>query len=588
MYLMKEETSSQFYYHMQRVPLILLMVWLVLLLPIYLPNMGGSGLKLPLNILTWGLMASVTAGIWIIQPNHNPLYFGTTTRIIFLAFILLSLPLLATNSQWYDAAGSRWAALMAGILFALSLQRYVLLKDKYRWILIGLLSAITLQALIATGQLFAPNLIADFFAYPMLNHRPYGVFQQVNVLASFIATGLALSLVMFFIPGVNSTRHQMKCMTNLLLSALLVLFAALLVWLQSRIGWLGGSMASLLLLAMGFRVAPKKAALAAGLIGAGLALALIVNSQGALPSVTHADSNYARLIIVQDTLKMIAARPFLGWGYGSFEYSFQHFRAAQYLSTLGLGVVRHPHNEILLWWVEGGLLALCGILVLVASGVHVFWRACCMFLTEYGHKSNPLPLALISILLPILLHTQTEFPFISSTPHWAVFLMLAALLAGQLNITRQVCIAPCWISWIKIPVIVLSLATLGLFSYGLYANLVLTTAERNQFREFKHTHAIMEYDLWINRERWQYDKQLYGLLVFNNTRNIENLYQYRHWAEQYLLSRIDRNVYGNLVGVLALLKDNRYQQIKQEASIMFPDDKRFIMEVRKYKKEIKK
>lgn len=588
MYLMKEKAGSQFYCVMQRMPLILLMIWLVLLIPLYLPNMGGSGLKLPMNILTWGMIAAITVGIWISISHNKPVYFGSTTRIILLAIMVLFLPLLFTQSQWYDTAGSRWAALMAGALFTLSLRQYSLFQERFRWVLTALLFAITLQAVIATGQLFTVHRIPDYFAYPMLNGRPYGVFQQVNLLASFIATGLALVLGMFCIPGMIPAPGRVKMITNLLLAALLVLFTALLVWLQSRIGWLGGCMASLLLLAVGFRVAPKKAALAAGLTGAGIVLALIVKSHGALPSVTHADSNYARLIILQDTLKMIAARPFLGWGYGSFEFSFQHFRAAQHLSTLGLGVVRHPHNEILLWWVEGGMVALCGMLVLIAAGAHVLWRACRIFLTKYGHKSSPLPLALIGILLPMLLHTQTEFPFTSSAPHWAVFLMLAALLAGQLNITPQVCIAPCRISWIKVPVIVLSLAALGLFSYGLYANLVLNKAERHQFRDFEHTHAVMKYDLWINRERWQYDKNLHDLLVFNNTRNIKNLYLYQLWAEQYLLSRIDRNVYGNLVGVLALLKDDRYQQIKREASIMFPDDKRFDMEEIKKKQEVTK
>lgn len=566
------------------------MVWLVLLLPLYLPNMGGSGLKLPLNILTWAVMAAITAGIWISLPHHNALFLGTTTRIILLALVLLALPVLTTKSQWYDTAGARCMALMAGALFAMSLRQYALFQEKFRWLLTGLLCAITLQAVIATGQLFAPHRVPDFFAYPVLNNRPYGVFQQVNLLASFIATGLALALVMFFIPGVNPSRHRMKQITRSLLAALLVLFTALLVWLQSRIGWLGGSVAVLLLLTVGLRVAPKKTALAAGLMLTGLTLALIVSREGELPSVTHADSNQARLIILQNTLKMIAARPFLGWGYGGFEYSFQHFRAAHHFSTLGLGVVRHPHNEILLWWVEGGMVALCGILVLIAAGACVFWRAIRMAFSAVGDsESSPLPLAITAVLIPMLLHTQTEFPFTSSAPHWAVFLMLAALLAGQLNITPQACIAPRRINRIKVPIIALSLAALGLFSQGLYANLVLTSAERHQLRDITRAHAVMKYDLWVNRERWQYDKHLHDLLVFNNAANINSLYQYQHWAERYLLSRIDRNVYGNLVSVLAWLKDDgQYHKIKQEAFIMFPDDKRFRTDEINNKKEAAK
>jgi len=133
MYLMKEKAGSQFYCVMQRMPLILLMIWLVLLIPLYLPNMGGSGLKLPMNILTWGMIAAITAGIWISISHNKPVYFGSTTRIILLAIMVLFLPLLFTQSQWYDTAGSRWAALMAGALFTLSLRQYSLFQERFRW-----------------------------------------------------------------------------------------------------------------------------------------------------------------------------------------------------------------------------------------------------------------------------------------------------------------------------------------------------------------------------------------------------------------------------------------------------------------------
>ena len=62
--------------------------------------------------------------------------------------------------------------------------------------------------------------------------------------------------------------------------------------------------------------------------------------------------------MLKSTLAMIAEKQLLGWGYGGFEYSFQHFRLAQGLSIEGVDIVRHPHNELLLWWVEGGMSTL--------------------------------------------------------------------------------------------------------------------------------------------------------------------------------------------------------------------------------------
>ena len=73
--------------------------------------------------------------------------------------------------------------------------------------------------------------------------RSYGVFQQPNVLGSFIATGLALALWLLLAPLSTPTRRR-----QLPLLALLAAFSALLVLIQSRAAWLGGALAAALLL----------------------------------------------------------------------------------------------------------------------------------------------------------------------------------------------------------------------------------------------------------------------------------------------------------------------------------------------------
>ncbi|VTR25974.1 Lipid A core - O-antigen ligase and related enzymes [Serratia fonticola] len=62
-----------------------------------------------------------------------------------------------------------------------------------------ILLAVVFQALIVLLQLFAPQ-IAQYWI-PSDSSRAFGIFQQPNVLASFIATGLALALAAFLLPG---------------------------------------------------------------------------------------------------------------------------------------------------------------------------------------------------------------------------------------------------------------------------------------------------------------------------------------------------------------------------------------------------
>lgn len=61
----------------------------------------------------------------------------------------------------------------------------------------GIFIAVTIQSTIAITQIFNPENVPAWLSYPRLYSRPYGVFQQVNVLATFVATGMALVLMQF-------------------------------------------------------------------------------------------------------------------------------------------------------------------------------------------------------------------------------------------------------------------------------------------------------------------------------------------------------------------------------------------------------
>lgn len=126
---------------------------------------------------------------------------------------------------------------------------------------------------------------------------------------------------------------------------------------------------------------------------------------------------------------MIAAHPLSGWGYGSFEYAFQHFRIELVPPTRVLEIARHPHNELLYWWVEGGLVALLGISLLILGGgrllLQVFRHDRRAFSTGAANAGETSALCLA--LLPMLIHTQLEYPFYLSAMHWMVFLLLLAM-----------------------------------------------------------------------------------------------------------------------------------------------------------------
>lgn len=568
----------------QFLPLGLLLYWLLFLIPLYLPNMGGSGLKVPQNILTWAVMAAVVASIWLTQAAHKNICLTVTARWLLLALIVLGIPLLYSPEQWRDIALSRWLGLMGGWVFYVSLLQYRMPSFHLHWLFYAILVTVTFQALIALVQLTLPGAVPNWFAYPMSGGLPNGVFQQVNVLASFIATGLALALMLFLLPTFTLATIHNESLRTKWFKIILLLFPALLVCLQSRIGWLSGITVAVLSLGY-FRHADARrikwaiSLMIAGLLAGIAILYLDVLTPDGVSVINHSASNQARYTMLKDTLVMITQKPLLGWGYGGFEYSFQHFRLAKTPSELIIEITRHPHNELLLWWVEGGVVAFIGTLILLSCGLRLIRqalhhdRARSLILKRPVNES----LALCLVLLPLALHTQTEYPFMLSAAHWAIFLLLLAQWDRQISVSteRLVFSSPVKIA-LKFLFVTSSCIILFFAVTGFYANHTLTFIERNGLLNIEPARRAMKFDPWVNTERWHYDQQTHSLLIFNQTRDPRRLDEYTRWAQSYLSRRIDNNVYATWLTIARYQRDEiAHYRLNQEARKFFPKDPQF-------------
>ncbi len=543
----------------------LLLIWMTATLPFYHPNMGGSGLALPQNILAWGAMALTTLIMtFTVCLGRARLSLTPTARLLLLGITVLALPLLYTRPEWREDALWRCAGLFGGWLFYVACLQLRLTPRQRELLLYGLLFAVGVQALLAALQLFAPTL-----AWVTPNgSRVYGVFQQPNVLGSFIATGLALALWLLLAPlSAPTWRRQLP------LLALLAAFSALLVLIQSRAAWLGGALAAVLLLWRFARQSPAVSRWAGGALLLGIALGLMVlftgfGLDGRSGLIAREGSNYSRLTMLQDTLSMILAKPLLGWGYGGFEYSFAHFRLQAMPWREVLEVAGHPHNEILLWWVEGGLPALAGIVIVLIASALLLKRA------WQRDRKQPAGarVGLFLVLLPMLVHTQLEYPFYLSAPHWLAFLLLLALLDGQTGEPRPLPFAKA----LSLPVAMAAVGVLVMAVFAWQGRMALTQSERTMLATIDSIEQMPPPSAWIYRERKTFDEQSHALLVYNQTRDDALLTGYRQWANAYLQRRIDANVYATLIMIL------RYQGAQaeadarlREAAFLFSRDARF-------------
>lgn len=527
-------------------------------------------------ITTLNLIFLLTASLilalrWVWLAGYDrPVVLTTALGWLCAGAIVLALPLLWTSwPQWPEAA-FRVAALTAALAVFLScLQLHRRNQTVGLYLLLG---CVTVQTLLAGQQVFMPH---DAWI-PLYGTRAYGSFFQPNVLASFLATGLALAWALLILPYFALSHTTTERVRQKILLLLLILFATLLVWIQSRVGWLGGlAVTGLFVWRLGraFPSGCRQAAFAVG-IGVTFGVGVLAFGNETVGSINHAHSNLARWTMLRDTLAMIGDKPLLGWGYGSFEYAFQHFRINQIPPTPVTEIARHPHNELLLWMVEGGVVALCGLALLLTGVIRLVRRALCRDrrALAVGAPLAGIPTALCIALVPITLHTQLEFPFYLSALHALTFLFLLAL-ADRAGGTHCPPLHRRGIASCMTVLAVCGALTIG---FALRGNIVLSQVERFGMADVTPLQGLPVPNRWLFEERMTFDRQVNALLTYNHTREERLLEHYRQWAQDYLQRRIDKNVYANLILILSHQKfSDDAERYRQDAARFFPTDARF-------------
>ncbi|MGU5662494.1 Wzy polymerase domain-containing protein [Aeromonas sanarellii] len=528
----------------------------------FMHNPGGAGLYLPFNAWGWIFASLVIAlGLWQVtlrqQLVTSPLQVG-----LWLGGMLLWLPMAYPGFELKDYAIPRLLGLFAGLLFLSCLYQWRLDRSARDRLLYLLLGAIAIEALLGLVQfyLLTPG---NWIGYDIRANRPYGIFQQPNVMASFMATGLSLAVWL-------ERRGQANAGLMGLRYGVIVAASVLLVVLQSRVGQLGGLLSLLLLMPQLYRQRLLGRTLA--LVGLGIALGLLslYGFSGAKRGLEIYQSGGMRSIYWPYAAKLIAEAPWAGWGYGSFESVFlQHYMADKALNPAMVQIeynLDHPHNEFLYWAVEGGIAPMLGMLLM---GGALLWR-----LSKAGWHQG---LALLALLTPILLHTQTEYPFYHAIALWWALLLLIHVvdaeveeegLAGHANWREHVC-RP-WLL-LRFAAIAIPLIVVPFMLTALHTAWVVTKYERGGYKQPALLLDIVNPMAWLTRV--EFDVNAVRLMVGLQSNNKGELEAYLDWGQGFVRHTPRANIYANMVIALnALGRREEADRLRAEALVLYPGE----------------
>ena len=551
-----------------------------------LDTSGGSGLYYSFNVIGWicvTVMLSIT--LWYIS-NTRTLYYSYFHLLLLLGLFLLIIPLFY-QGEFTEHAIPRLLGLTGGILFLISFSQfnqgnveqtttlthsinysaeYSNNKPNKSWCFLWfILIGVSIQASVGLVEVFflKKGMWAGF--NPEL-HRPFGLFMQPNVMASFMATGLILSLYLF---SFNKVKNYNR-ITVVFLYFCLVSTSFLIWLLQSRTGYLGFLFAFVCITGYLYKVNKHQLFIHILLIISSCYLAYNLSRVSNNTSYVQRDTAIyqdagVRTDIYSVSLKMIKEKPVLGYGYGSFERSYLDFYNQLLSDNPELKKelsppqqkLSHPHNELLYWAIEGGVFAILGLLCFAWAYLSILM------------KLPPLTaLAMLALVTPIMLHSQTEFPFYAAVSHWLTLLIfifyshtLTATVDKKITITRSFLL--------RFLSLLLSAIFLPFLATTLHTTYLVTQYEKSHLKQVKQLNNIINPLPW----RTKIENNMYNAILLDGikNKNEEKLIRYITWGLQRIKYAPRQSIYINLLLCMQVLNmDKEYHQLLYEAQTTYP------------------
>jgi len=519
-----------------------------------IPHIGGTGLYLPFNIIAW-IFISFIIGLGSYQIFiSKKFHFSQFNMHCLIGFAMMLIPFTYNNNAYSNYAAMRMFGLGMGILLLLAYKQFQFDGDDLYNFLFMILGCVLIQSLFKITEQFIPN--SNLAGILSMIH--FGPMMQKNIFATYLSTGATISLVLILIDD-SIADHRYK---QVLVYAVPLMVLTQFFPLQSRTGYLSLFLGIGIILLISFRSLKKTWAwLVIASIGYMVGFTDREHSRSTEAIEYSGDSRKTTYLL---TYELIRENPIFGVGYGGFLHAFREHYAKRKKSdlsihTIGNNNMDHPHNEILFWTVEGGILPLIGILIIAGSFLSMVWKT----------KKKKAWL-LLCILVPIVVHTQLELPFYISVIHWFTFIYITYMMDEEYGKKYELRISHPYF-FRGLSVIVPTIVSIYMVT-TLQTAMLITKFERTGYRDPSILVSITNPHAW--QKKYETLIMNLSLRIAKQTRDEEKLIDYIEWAEKYVKHSPYLFIYYDLATAYeSLNRREKAWEIYRYAQYLFPGAK---------------
>ncbi|MDD5251544.1 MAG: O-antigen ligase family protein [Patescibacteria group bacterium] len=373
-------------------------------LPLGLPTIPTTLLEM----LFFGLLAA-----WFVNGGWRPVAWRPLKRwALPMTLLLVGATIGTLVSPDLRAALGVWRAyFIEPMLFFVIAADALHTENDRRLVLFGLTATVIVVGLIAFYQKFTGWGIPNPYWADALTRRVTAFYGYPNAIALTVApTVVLLAAGAYEMIRKGSTLEKGA---SLLLAMAVLLGIAATAFAVSK----GGLMAITVgLIVLGLMRRPTRAATLIAII-AGCAVILFWS-----PALERASSlvglrdpsGSVRASIWSETSAMLADHPVFGAGLSGYQQVFVPYHRADYIE-----IFMYPHNIVLNFWTETGLIGLVGFFWLLGAAGWMAWRA------ARSKRGGWWPTAIVATMTVIVVHGLVDVPYFKNDLAMAFWLLLA-------------------------------------------------------------------------------------------------------------------------------------------------------------------